>query len=462
LEPTDIAALLTLVVEPRWQDALDTKLVELLPETFPSSIEILPSEAPALASEADFALLLGDAGLPVTSRALALAVPWTSEWDQISLNDARTILEDGSPFVATMEWSQMDPTLKPLRVDGFHPSQSEYPLQFTWSLVSRPGLEAMATPLAEALNQALEPRIVQLTAVGDIMLARGLGEQIRSGEDPYPFAAIQQQLQAADLTLGNLESALGVGGLPENKGYTFLAPPEAAQVLALAGFDLLSLANNHAMDYGPATLLQAIELLNVAGINAVGAGADAFQAYQPVSLEINGFTLAFLSFVDVPVEVRGFDTREWSATDNTPGVAWAEYTQMEASIAEASQVSDFVIVLLHSGYEYVKTPSPPQRNAAERALQAGADLVLGHHAHVLQGVEIQDDQVIVFGLGNFAFEDGGVDETGLIHIWLDEGGIRTLEFIPLLLDPTGRPVPADPGRATAIRSDFVSLSRVNR
>jgi poly-gamma-glutamate capsule biosynthesis protein CapA/YwtB (metallophosphatase superfamily) len=453
--------ILTLALPSRWVSTAGTALASLPAEHLPNAIQLLVSE-PTLelvqTGHADLALIPDAEGILVAERTLALAVPWSSDWEGVTLDEAQRIVGEGSPFVAVFEWSDLPPTLRPLLIDGLHPSNPTYPLRLHWSLHHRPGLEQVALSIAPTLAEHMVDEVVKLTAVGDIMLARGLGEAIRSGEQAFPFAAVQHLLTDADLTLGNLESALGSGGQAEAKGYTFLAPVEAAGSLALAGFDVLSLANNHAMDYGPSTLMQAIDLLEVNGISSVGAGANDHQAYTPLLLAADDLQLAFLSFVDVPIEVHGFDTRTWSARVNHAGVAWADPTRMRSSIEVAKDTADLVIVLLHSGYEYIHTPSPPQQFAARLAIEAGADLVIGHHAHVLQGVEFYGDGVIVYGLGNFAFKDGGVGETGVMNIWLDAGGVRSLQFTPLVLGEDGRPMPADLDKAEQIRSHFYSLT----
>ena len=458
LTPTLIPApaKLTLAVPTRWLAAAETALSEIPPGL--PSIELFAAEPAELDEGAfDLALLPGSDGIPVADRALALAVPWTSDWEQASLDEAQIILDEGSPFVAAIEWATLSPNLKPLRIDGMHPSQPGYPLHHSWSLHARTGFEEYAAPLARALAEAMADPVVKVVAVGDIMLARGLGEAIRAGG--HPFAAVQHLLTDADLTLGNLESALGSGGHPEAKGYTFLAPPEAAGTLAAAGFDALSLANNHAMDYGLKLLLQAIDQLTSHGITSVGAGPDGARAFAPHFFQNNEVELALLAFVDVPIEVRGFDTRSWSAGADRGGVAWADPLMMRDAIQAARRSADVVVVLLHSGYEYISAASPPQQSAARSAIDAGADLVLGHHAHVLQGVEFYGTGVIVYGLGNFAFEDGGIHESGLMNIWLNAEGVRSLEFVPLVLDQDGRPLPPDPARGEALRKQYLSLTR---
>jgi poly-gamma-glutamate synthesis protein (capsule biosynthesis protein) len=391
----------------------------------------------------DLVLLHDSDGIPAGSRPLSLAVLLSSTWVQISLSEAEQILIEGSPYVAVTDWSEITPNMRSLLVDGRHPSDPNYPLRDEWSLHSSPGFESAAEELAPWLNLELTTdAVIHLAAVGDVMLDRALGEAVLAGDVGYPFALVEDTLSTSDITIGNLESALGDLGTPENKGYTFRAPIETVETLSLAGFDLLSLANNHAMDYGAEGLMQGIQLLEARGINTVGAGADGAAAHRPVIFEKNGIKLAFLAYVDVPVEFRGFDARTWIAGEKYAGVAWAEPNLIHTDVAAALLQADLVVVILHSGYENVVQPSPPQVAAAHAAIEAGAKLVIGHHAHVLQPIELFSDGVIIYGLGNFAFEDAGPPETGLLNIWIDSHGVRELELVPLLLDGDGRPSPA--------------------
>jgi hypothetical protein len=152
---------LVLGIEARWLTASELAL---------SSIE-LPIEVVLRTVDPSLDLL------PVSDRAIALAVPWTSEWEQVSKHEAQALLEEDSPFVARVEWPEMTPAMKPLKIDGIHPSQLNYPLRTTWSLHAQPGLEEIAASIAQALSKHLVDEVVKVTAVGDIMLARGLGSR---------------------------------------------------------------------------------------------------------------------------------------------------------------------------------------------------------------------------------------------------------------------------------------------
>jgi poly-gamma-glutamate synthesis protein (capsule biosynthesis protein) len=258
-----------------------------------------------------------------------------------------------------------------------------------------------------------------------------------------------------------MESALGSVGTPAEKSYPFQAPPAAAQSLANAGFDLVSLANNHAMDYGAEALLQAIDLLKEQGVTPIGAGANEEAAHTPAIVQINGITLAFLAYVNVPVEGEsGFDTATWTATAVSPGLAWADPDRIRQDVAAIAPTVDHTIVVLHSGYEYIAEPSPPQIAAAHAAIEAGASLVIGHHAHILQGIEFYQNGVILYGTGNFAFQIAGSPETAVFHIWLDKKQIREIGIQPAIIQADGQPRPALPEETAQIRQQLYQLTAI--
>lgn len=410
---------------------------------------------------AEFALQPTSDGIPIGRRPLVLAVPFTTAWENVTWAEAQSILADGHQLVTIMPWSDLTPDLKPLRIDGLYPDDPAYPLQESWSLRAAPDQTTAAVALADQLRPtfAAEP-VMHLVAVGDLMLARALGYQIAQGNTAFPFQKVVEPLRAGDITVGNLESALGDRGAPVVKSYTFQAPPAAVDALAWAGFDVVSLANNHALDYGPTALLQALDLLQAQNIAVIGAGPDATTAHTAFYTTTHGLRLAFLGYVHVPVESRGFVTESWTATATTPGVAWAYPEVVAADVQAALPNVDHVIVVLHSGYEYQAAPSPPQIAAAHAAIDAGATMVIGHHAHILQGIEFYNGGVIVYGLGNFAFEIDGDPATAILNAWLDQDGVRSLELIPALIQFGGQPRLAEAWEAPAIAERVYYLTRL--
>lgn len=441
--------------------ALDTAS-EGIPPDYRWHVVVEEDPAVALADgRAEFALARGDDGTFVREEPLSFTVPFTTNWEFINAAEAEAILANGHRLVKVIPWSEMTPDNKALRVDGKHPTDPDYPYWQTWSLSTAPGFEEVADELASALRPALEPpQTIRLAAVGDINFDRSPAYIIQTtGDLAYPLSRVQPIFEAADYTIGNLESALGDIGEPAAKRYPFRSPPEAAQSLALGGVDLVSLANNHAQDYGPEALLQGIELLHAAGVATVGGGANDPAAYAPHVAEINGLKVAFLGYVHVPVEaITHFDTQSWTATADVPGLAWADPARVSADVAAIRPEVDLVVVILHSGYEYIEEPSEPQVAAARAAVDAGADLVVGHHAHILQGIHRYNDGVIAYGLGNFLFNIDGPPETAILNVWLDRDGVRQLELIPAIIQEHGQPRPAEFSESGAILSRVYYLT----
>jgi poly-gamma-glutamate capsule biosynthesis protein CapA/YwtB (metallophosphatase superfamily) len=280
---------------------------------------------------------------------------------------------------------------------------------------------------------------VTLDAVGDIMLARTVGEQVLARGPQIVFAGVQSILDAADIRVGNLECAITDRNQPDHKSFTLKAPPQAAQALKLGGFDVLSLANNHAMDYGYAGLTDTQNALSQSGIATVGAGLDAAAAHSPVMIERNGLRLAFLAYADVLPENSGFDPRTWIATSSNPGIAWADPDQIKADVTAAKLQADLVIVLLHSGIEItsvINNLSAGQRLEAHTAIDSGAALVIGSHPHVLQQIERYNGGLIAYSLGNFVFDQyaGIANATIILRVYLTRAGVQSYNYVPALIE----------------------------
>jgi poly-gamma-glutamate capsule biosynthesis protein CapA/YwtB (metallophosphatase superfamily) len=253
-------------------------------------------------------------------------------------------------------------------------------------------------------NEPESSRSVSLAFVGDIMLGRSLAKRIDRGEGETIFASVESVLQSADFTVGNLECAVGEGGTRAPKGYTFLAPPESASLLRDAGFDLLSLANNHSLDFGQDVFRQTGELLEENDIQFVGGGSDETRAHAPVRFELGGVRIAFLAYADVPVEyLSEFDVRSWSAGSATPGIAWADDEEIKRDLQTLKADTDVTIVLFHFGTEGLAVPDKRQIQLSRLAVDYGADVIVGTHPHVIQGVEQYKDGWIFYSLGNFVF-----------------------------------------------------------
>ena len=280
---------------------------------------------------------------------------------------------------------------------------------------------------------------ITLEAVGDVMLGRTVGDQVLAKGPQIVFAGVQTILDSADVLVGNLECTLTDSSQPERKIYTLKAPLEAARALSLAGFDVLSLANNHAMDYGYTGLQDSQKNLDQYGIATVGAGSDAVAAHTPVIIDRNGLRLAFLAYVDVLPELSGFDPRTWIATAAKPGIAWADPVQIKADVTAAKRKADLVIVLLHGGIEIttvINNITNEQRSEAHAAIDAGAAVVIGSHTHVLQQIERYHGGLIAYSLGNFVFDQyaGVADATIILRVVLGREGVQSYDYVPALIE----------------------------
>jgi poly-gamma-glutamate synthesis protein (capsule biosynthesis protein) len=311
-----------------------------------------------------------------------------------------------------------------------------------------------ATPTATALPQ------VRFMAVGDVMLARTVGERVLAEGPETVFAGVLPTLSQADLLAANLECVISDRGEPVDKAYVFRAPPQALAALAQAGVDVLSLANNHAFDYGVDALADMLPGLRAEGIVTVGAGVDAEAAHAPVFVERNGLRIAFLAYVDVPVEGRtGFDTRSWAAGPDQPGLAWAEPQAIAFDVAAAGLRADVVVVMMHFGLEGRRDVTSNQRTLAQGAIDAGADLVLGAHPHVLQPVEEYNGGVIAYSLGNFVFDGFAPPATysAIFSATLTTDGVAAYEWVPVVISH-GLPQPAPPAEAENILAQLAPES----
>jgi poly-gamma-glutamate synthesis protein (capsule biosynthesis protein) len=280
---------------------------------------------------------------------------------------------------------------------------------------------------------------VNLMAVGDIMLGRTIGDLILEEGYQAPFLYTAETLSSADLTIGNLECPISDLGQAVQKKYVFRAPAEAAKSLSFAGFDILSLGNNHSLDYGSDALLNTISNLNSEEIHAIGAGRDDNEAYQPLYLTVNGLKLAFLSFVDVPT--TDFDYLTWEAGPDQPGIAWAHEEKVAQGVRIAKEESDIVIVMLHNGFEFWQKVSDQQQEIAKLAIDNGATLVIGSHSHVLQRIETYNDGLIAYSMGNFVFDNFlfPPNYSAILSVDLSPKGIESYELIEVVISLEGIP-----------------------
>lgn len=249
---------------------------------------------------------------------------------------------------------------------------------------------------------------ITLLFAGDIMLDRGVEFYIVQHNDwKLPFLHIADTLQKADLVFGNLESVISDKGQNLGSIYSFRASPKTLEGLIFAGFDILSVANNHSLDWGIEAFVDSMVRLRQAGIATVGGGTTKEQAHTPVIKEIKGTTIGFLGYSNLGSPL-------WQAMEHTPGIAWVDENtllEFQKDIQRAKNEVDVLFVSIHFGEEYQKEPNLVQQILSKAAIDAGADVVVGHHPHVTQPVEHHNDGWIAYSLGNFVFDQGFSPET---------------------------------------------------
>lgn len=272
-----------------------------------------------------------------------------------------------------------------------------------------------------------------IVAVGDINMGRRLGQMLIAGKVDYPFAEVKDTLSNADIAFANLESQISdQRGVTEgSSNYVFVSPPEGADALARAGFDVVSTANNHAWDFGKKAIDDTLSHLHKAGIASAGTGDSLDEAYKAAIVEREGWRVAFLA-------VTGVFNSPFDESPAKGHVAWADPTIVTLKIKELrSEGVDLIFVSYHGGVEYSTDPTDETRAFARACLDAGADAFIGHHPHVVQGVEWYQNKPIFYSLGNFVFKQ--------FDPWTNRGlGVRltardgqeglAVEYLPVAVD----------------------------
>ena len=260
---------------------------------------------------------------------------------------------------------------------------------------------------------------LRLAFVGDIMLDRGVKYFVNrdfNGDYNELFVKVGPQLRGYDLLFGNLEGSISDKGIDGGGLYSFRFDPKVLPVLKKAGFDIFSVANNHSFNWGEAAFADNLRLLSSAGMDYVGGGLSGAEAYQEKVINIDGIKIAFLAFSD-------FRAGGLNPTSTIPGMAVISEEEVQKSITQARPVADLVVVSSHFGEEYQAEPNNYQRKYANLAIDAGADLVVGHHPHVVQALEQYKGKYIIYSLGNFIFDQYFSTETM-------QGGLLEVEVNP--------------------------------
>ena len=281
-------------------------------------------------------------------------------------------------------------------------------------------------------KEAANSEYVNLMFAGDLCLAEDgfvLDYFDETGIlSDYVSPVLLEKTNQADIFLINHEYAASTRGEPLNgKYYTFRAKPERVSILEEMGTDIVSLANNHIYDYGAEAFLDTLDILKGAGISYVGGGSNYEEAAKPVFFTINGMKIGYVAASRA--EKMRFTPE---ATETTPGIVrMYDLTNIKNIISQASVQCDYLIVYLHWGTEDSKYFEQYQRETARELFDCGADIIIGGHPHVLQGMEYLEGKPVVYSLGDFWF-NGETKYTGLLNLQVSIDGLRQMQFIPCI------------------------------
>ena len=290
-------------------------------------------------------------------------------------------------------------------------------------------LAAIAGSTAGAEGSTTRGEPVVLAFGGDVHFEGPL-EQRLAGDATHALSPIAPTLRSADIAVVNLETAVTNGGTPTAKAFTFRAPAPAFAALRGAGVDVASMANNHGLDYGLAGLRDSLAAAKRYRFPVIGIGRDDAQAYRPFRRTVNGQRIAVIGATQVLDDEL---ISAWTAGPGTPGLASAkDVPRLVRAVRAARATSDTVVVFLHWGVELQQCPSPEQRVLARQLVAAGADIVVGGHAHRVQGAGRMGHALVGYGLGNFVWY--GTSElstrTGVLVVTVEGRRVLRYRWVP--------------------------------
>jgi hypothetical protein len=320
-------------------------------------------------------------------------------------------------------------------------------------VTSSPSVEVQGPAAGIGRDENLHHSEVTLAFAGDVHFQIQVAALL---DDPRGLGPISRALSDADVTMLNLESAITERGSwdpkslerPEDR-YWFRAPARALDVLADAGVDVVTVANNHGADLGTVGLQDTLLAARNAPLAVIGVGQDRAHAFAPYRVRVHGTDLAFLAADASPLEST---SPTWSAGRRTPGLAAAREPRPQTllrAVRRADRDADVVVVYLHWGRDMQACPTSSQRITARALADAGADVIVGSHAHVPLGSGWQQDTYVNYGLGNFVWYTDSSPDTGVLRLRLVDGQVASDRWTPARIGPLGgspRPLSGDARR----------------
>jgi Bacterial capsule synthesis protein PGA_cap len=336
---------------------------------------------------------------------------------------------DGSPTVRTA-----------------HPSSSAVP-------TLTPGRVTPSSPTTDPVD--VPSGAVTLAFAGDMHFELHLAALLT--QPHRALGRITPTLLEPDLTMVNLESAITQRGVPLHADYHFNTSPKALDLLVAAGIDVVTLANNHAVDYGPVGLVDTLRAVRTSPVPVVGIGANQAAAFRPYRVSVRGTDFAFFAASSVPDQL----IRSAAGPDRA-GIAAARNAKprlLVDAVRRASRREDVVVVYLHWGREQQACPTSKQRITARALAEAGADIVVGSHAHVLLGSGWMGDTYVNYGLGNFLWYHNRQPESGVLRLLIRDGAVVGDTWLPARIQTYGRPRPLSGQQRAAAVASWARLRR---
>lgn len=267
---------------------------------------------------------------------------------------------------------------------------------------------------------------------GDIHFDGPLAQTL-SADPGSMLLGVQPVFGSSDLSIVNLETSIGTGGTKAVKKFNFQAPPAAFAAVAAGGVDVIGMANNHAMDFGQKGLSQTFDAISEQQANVIGIGREENAAYAPFRTEIKGQRIAVIAATQV---IDSNLVQSWTATATNPGVASAKRVdRLVAAVQQARAEADTVVVFLHWGTEKTYCPDKNQLSLAPRLAEAGADVIVGTHAHRVQSGGFLGSAYVEYGLGNLQFKAGSdaAREGGLLQVTVTGRRVDDAKWIPIVI-----------------------------
>ena len=296
--------------------------------------------------------------------------------------------------------------------------------------------ETVLTPKENIEHKDIANKEAILCLGGDVMMDSYVAGYIKDNGVDYPWSSVSNFLKEADISLVNLETSVSTrGSTKKPAGYGFRSNPKTLEGLKNAGIDLVSIANNHVLDFGKEAFYDTLKYLDEYKIGYVGGGENRTKAEEVAIIEKNGIKFGFISYTSIT------PNNAWIASDNSQGIAVFKgdkdgYAHLVKNVKAAKNKCDILIVILHWGVEYDKAPKKWQTDMAHALVDSGADVIYGHHPHVLQGIEIYKGKPILYSTGNFVFlkNDDECGKTGIFQMTFDKDGFKKGKFIPVSIN----------------------------